>query len=224
MSSALLVVASITALLPGFLTAQDQAPERKVHGNVITSYRDPSMQIELPAQARYVGTDRWILYGVADCEVHVFVEADAQNVVQKMYWTQFEAYLPSKPDSLYNYNSPQTLKLAGLDFDVRVRVGETRDEPRPGSDLEHVRKLILAKGYKFPEGMVSVRLVHLLDEQKRKELMIIYGENVKPTGFTAPELIPGGKGYERWPAIEKEALQRAEKNLTLRRIPEQKQN
>ncbi len=33
--------------------------------------------------------------------------------------------------------------------------------------------------------MKYVRLVHLLDEQRRKELMIIYGEDLAPTGFTA---------------------------------------
>ena len=43
----------------------------------------------------------------------------------------------------------------------------------------------------MPAGMMSVRLVHLLDEQKRKELMIIYSENL--TGFDAA----AEKGEER---------------------------
>lgn len=45
--------------------------------------------------------------------------------------------------------------------------------------------------------------------------MIIYGEDVTPTGYTATELLPGGKAYEQWPAIEKDLVQRAEKRLTL---------
>ena len=32
----------------------------------------------------------------------------------------------------------------------------------------------------MPSGMMYVRLVHLLDDQKRKELMIIYGEDLAP--------------------------------------------
>ena len=36
--------------------------------------------------------------------------------------------------------------------------------------------------------MMYVRLVHLLDEQKRKELMTIYGEDVAQSGFSAAEL------------------------------------
>ena len=54
-----------------------------------------------------------------------------------------------------------------------------------------------------------MRLVHLLDEQKRNELMIIYSEDVAPTGLTAGELHEGGKTYDQWPAIEKKLVDRA---------------
>jgi hypothetical protein len=39
----------------------------------------------------------------------------------------------------------------------------------------------------------EARLLHLLDEEKRRELMINYGEDLLPTGFTAGELSEGGK-------------------------------
>src|SRR5437764_12945142 len=43
----------------------------------------------------------------------------------------------------------------------------TKDEKAtPGSDLEHIGAPIRAHGYKTPAGMMYVRLVHLLDEQK----------------------------------------------------------
>ena len=48
-----------------------------------------------------------------------------------------------------------------------------------------------------------VRLVHLLNEQKRRELMIICAEDLAPTGFTAADLQKGGKARNQWPAIEK---------------------
>jgi len=203
------------------LLAQDKFPERTVQANVITSERDPAVRIELPKQVRYVGANRWILYGVADCELHVFLEAGAQKNVQRLYWVQFEGFLPSKPESKYNYHSPQTLKMANMDFDVTVRVGSNNDAPKPGSDLEHVRGLIQAKGYKLPAGLMTVRLVHLLAEHKRKELMIIYGEDVTPTEFSATELLPGGKGSEQWTTIGKDLVERAEKKITFRKLSEQ---
>jgi hypothetical protein len=52
----------------------------------------------------------------------------------------------------------------------------TDDAVKPGYDAEHVRQLIRASAYTIPPGMVNVRFVHLPDEQKRRELMIIYAE------------------------------------------------
>jgi hypothetical protein len=63
--------------------------------------------------------------------------------------------------------------------------------------------------------MMCVRFVHLLDEQKRRELMIIYGEEVASTGFPAADLRKGGKAYDRWPAIESGLIERAEKKISL---------
>ena len=79
----------------------------------------------------------------------------------------------------------------------------------------HIEALIRAKGYKMPAGMMYIRLVHLLDEQKRKELMIIYGEDLADTGYTAVELHEGGKAYDRWPAIEEDLVARAEKKIMI---------
>jgi hypothetical protein len=64
-----------------------------------------------------------------------------------------------------------------------------------------------------------VRLVHLLDERKRKELMIIYGEELRPTGFSAADLSTGGKAFGQWPAIERGLLERAEKKIAIQQNP-----
>ena len=56
---------------------------------------------------------------------------------------------------------------------------------------------------------------HLLDEQKRKELMIIYTEDLAQTGFSAADLQKGGKAYDRWPAIEKDLIERAEQKIVI---------
>jgi hypothetical protein len=72
--------------------------------------------------------------------------------------------------------------------------------------------------YKMPAGTMDVRLVHLLDEQKRKELMIIYGEDVAPTGFTAAELREGGKAHSEWPVLEKDLIERARQKVAIEKV------
>ncbi len=102
---------------------QTRNPERKVEGNAITSENDPKVRIDLLKSVQYVGANRWVLYGIADCELHAFVEADQRKNVQSLYWLQFE--------------------------------------------------------------------------------------DLMPTGFSAAELQKGGKAYDRWPAIEKDLIERS---------------
>jgi hypothetical protein len=206
-------LAAAALLLHAFLAAQNRPPERTVQANIISSQRDPTLRIGLPKSVQYVGADRWVLYGIADCELHAFVGADGDKNVHRLYWVQFEGYVPTRPELEHKYASPRIARLGGMNFYVDTWVGPKNAATEPGSDLEHINALIRAKGYTLPAGMMSVRLVHLLDEQKRKELMIIYSEDVAPTGFTTTELLPGGKAYGQWPAIEKGLIERAEKTL-----------
>jgi hypothetical protein len=164
--------------------------------------------------------------GIADCELHAWVEAseaDAprgvrrKNVgrknVRRLYWVQFEGYLPSRPDLHHTYDSPKHATIGGMDFyvDSWVRTKDAKTEA--GSDREHIEAQVRAKGYRMPEAMMYVRLVHLLDKEKRKELMIIYGEDLASTGFTAAELSEDGKAHDRWPGIADGLLERAEGNV-----------
>jgi hypothetical protein len=217
----LLVVLASSVLCAAPLTTQNALPERKVAGNVVTSQRDPAVRIELPKTVQYVGGDRWILYNIADCELHAFIEtdpqkkADAQKNVQRLYWVQFEGYLPSHPDLHHNYDSPKHATIGGLDFYVDTWV-RAKDAPsESGSDREHIEALLGAKAYRMPDAMMYVRLVHLLDREKRKELMIIYGENLAPTGFTVADLSDGGKNHARWPALADALLAAAQKRITV---------
>jgi hypothetical protein len=173
------------------------------------------VRIELPKSVQYVGTDRWVLFGIADCELHAFVEADSQRNVQRLYWVQFEGYLPTKPKLKHRYDSPRHVTIGGLDFYVDTWISANDHKDTSGSDTEHIEALIRAHGYKMPAGMMYVRLVHLLNEQKRKELMIIYGEDLSPTGLTAADMHSGAKAYNQWLAIEKSLVERAAKKIVI---------
>ena len=206
----------VVILFCGSLATQIKGPERKVDGNVITSDREPTIRIRMPKPVQYVGADRWALYGIADCELHAFVEADGQKNVERLYWIQFEGYLPTKPELKHKYDSLRHAQIGGLDFYVYTWVRPNDATIEKGSDREHIETLIHGKGYKMPAGMMYVRLVHLLDERKRKELMIIYGEDVAPTGLTAAQLTESGAAHNQWPVIEKDLIERAKKKIAIR--------
>jgi hypothetical protein len=115
----------------------------------------------------------------------------------------------------HTYPFTKTETLGGLVFDVRARFGPGAETSKPGSDSEQVQALLRAKGYTMPDGMMNVRLVHLLDRQKRKELMIIYAEDLQPTGFSRDDLMPGRKHAGEWPALEAGLIRRAKAAISL---------
>jgi hypothetical protein len=201
-----------------FFATHNEAPERRVERNTITSERDPKLRIRLPETLHYVGADRWVLYGIADCELHAFVRADEQKSVQELYWVQFEGYIPSRPDLHHKYDSPRHAMLRGIDFYLDTWPRSNDEKTDAGSDREHIDALIRAKGYKIPVNMMYVRLVHLLDPEKRKELMIIYGEDLASSGFTAADLHEGGKAYGQWPTLENGLIDRAKTKIVLEEI------
>ena len=182
---------------------------------MIVSEHDPRVRIELPRSVEYVGADRWLLYEIADCELHAFVEADSQENVQRLYWVQFEGYIPSKPDLKHTYDSPTHTTIGGLDFYVDTWVRAKDEKNRAGSDREHIEALLYAHGYRMPQGMMYARLVHLLDTQKRKELMIIYGEDLAATGLTAGDMREGGKAYDRWTLMARDLVERARTRIQI---------
>lgn len=188
------------------------APERSVQGHSLVSTHDPAVRVDLPASAIYVGEDRWILQEYADdVELHAFVDTDKGKHVQRLYWLQFEAYLPSHPELHHSYDSKRHATLGGMDFLVDTWVEKVSSGDNPDSDSVHLKTLLAAEGYALAPSMMSVRFVHLMDGG-RKELMFIYSEPV-PDGYTAGELDSGGVDAELWPFIEKALIERAEKSI-----------
>lgn len=120
----------------------------------------------------------------------MFVEADAAKNVQRVYRVEFEAYIPSQPDSKNNYDRDAITEINGLAVHHSERFGAGDEKPRAGSDLEHVRNMILAAGCKLPKEIINARLVHLPDDTKRNEVMVIYMEDMATTGKTSADSSP----------------------------------
>ena len=212
MRNFILMILALTAF--GTSQASPQVPSRTVLPHGVVSQKDPGIRIELPDTAQFIGSVRWPLYDVADAEIYMFVEADENKKVQRYYWIQFEAYLPSKPDYFYEYKKGTDESIAGLDFNLRARFGPSNETPKAGSDLEQALKLIADAGYTLPADLMNVRFVHLTDASRRKELMVIYAEDMASTGVTSAELIATGTIDPRWPAIETGLFERAKARIS----------
>jgi hypothetical protein len=210
------------AVLAGAAPAQTVLkPVATVQGHSVANAQE-RLTVRVPKTAIYVGSDRFDLYGIADAEIHLFLEADANKRLTRLYWVQFEHYWPSKPDLTHDYTGDRREQHWGATTWVRSEPGSTTKPPRPGSDTEHVRAILKRAGYTQPPEIMDVRLVQLLDDPKgtghgRDELMLIYGEDLAPTGETVAELTTDGKPNAHWPPIEKALVERAVKAFAVER-------
>jgi len=187
----------------------------RVEANRVIHPGAPALQVRVPAGAVYVGSERFTLYGVADCEIHVFVEAGRSRRIRRFYWVQFESYLPTRPDARYDYGeSDRRMDLWGAAAWVRPFVADTTRPPRSGSDSERVRAIFAGAGYVAPPHMLAVRFVRLLDDPEgtgygRRELMLIYAEEMRQSGASAEQVTTDGRPNERFRAIEGPLVERA---------------
>ena len=137
---------------------------------------------------RYVGGHRFVLYDVADAEQHAFVETAASGDVRRYYWLQFEHYLPSEANRRYNYGSDTTVAIGGLDWLAQGR--RYTGAPDSVGDRGAFYALLAKAGLRQPTGATRVRLVRLMSDDRRSELMIIYAELSGDTTPFRPEELP----------------------------------
>ena len=150
--------------------------ERQVNGQVLTSKSDPAVQITFSPEFKYAGGQRFQLYGVAEAEQHFYVKS-SNGRIDRFYWLQFEHYLPDN-NHQYDYPPKRIIDLGGLSFiyDAAVFADYAGAKGNPESDGAKARAMLKKAGLVFPAAMARIRMVHLTDASKRKELMIIYGE------------------------------------------------
>jgi len=225
MKGAAMIAAAILSLSagasPGAAAETVAAPAAIVKGHSVV-HPASGLTVTVPKSATYVGSDRFDLYGVADAEIEVFVEADANKTVKKLYWIQFEGYWPSRPELKYDYSDNRREQHWGTTVGVNAGPSATSKPTRAGSDGEHVRAILKRAGYTPPAEQMNVRMVQILDDPQgtghgRRELMFIYGEDLAATGKSLADLTTKGEPNANWAPMEKALVERAAKAFSIER-------
>lgn len=212
---ALALALSLTLLAPAPGSAR---PERQAQGQVLVSSHDPAVQITFAPQFKYVGGQTFLLYGVAEAEQHFYVQTAADEKVQRFYWIQFEHYLPDNTHQ-YDYPSKRKMDLGGLSFihDSAVFADYAGANKNPDSDGGKARTLLKKSGMAFPSAMARIRMVHLTDASRRKELMIIYGEALEEKA--PPNAEDGLEADDKFPELALSLRKHAEEGMKLKKKP-----
>lgn len=153
---------------------------REFKNGRLISPADPAVSLVVDSAFTYVGGQSIDIAKVAGAEQHFFIDADANKTIRRFYWLQFEQYYPSN-NYTYNYAgikgaAPVTLATLAGTGDVRVVDNYFTTDQRPGSDSKAAEDFLRARGYNLAGRFAVLRVFHLPDASRRKELMIIYGE------------------------------------------------
>ncbi len=187
--------------------------ERKVEGQVLTSASAPKVTVTIDPRLIYVGGQKFLLYNVANAEQHFFVEADEKKRIKRLYWYQFEGYLPSNTHTYDYSDQPIKFRHGGLEWLADASAGATPTaEKRPDSDGARFRALLRAKGFVLPPEFMLLRMVNL-DAAKRNELMVIYMEDLSPLGLKGADLKEGGSAHAKWEELQKGLMERAKAGM-----------
>ena len=188
---------------------------RTVENNLLRSDGFPAARLQIDPQFTYAGSTSFILYDVAHVEQHHFVVADAGKRGERLLWFQFEGYLDGN-DYKYDYSDLELMTLKDFTFLHDSDVTNIEDEcrERPTSDSAHVVDFLKEKGYIF-EGDTMFKRMVWLDGDLRNELMIIYSEDIAPTGYKVADLSKSGASISDWPALSKSLHERALSSFTI---------
>ena len=214
----LIIATAILLVICATSSSQTDQSLREVKGRVIKSASTPAVDLEFGKGFKYAGGHKFVLYDVATAEQHFFVDADKNGRIKRMYWVQFEGYLPSNNNS-YTYKGNKLINIAGLDFFADAYARNIKANPgRPDGDGARGRAFLESKGFKLgSDETLSLRLLHFIGEKKRDELMIIYLEDMSAAlGLTAADVSTGGKSEGQWSDISDALLARAQKDLKIK--------
>lgn len=204
-----------------------------VEGQTLRSQRFPKGTITFDTSIEYIGSETFILYKVARCEIHIFAELEGNGGYKRLYWVQYENYLPKeilpksmriKPDPpQYDYSKdPYRIEMGGEIFfaknefhPIEMSQEELSAENGPDdSDFMHVGRLMARNKVNINGDVMSARMVYL-DPSRQKELMIIYFETLDNEELSLAQLKNAGVESTLWQEVSKDFRQRAAQGLDI---------
>jgi hypothetical protein len=165
----------------------DNSPVRTVENNLLVSADMPTITIKVGDSLDFVGRSKFILYDIAEAEIFVFAEAGEGRRLKRRLVVQFEGFLDSNTHT-YNYRMPMRMTLGSHEYmvdDFAANLRRLKEEEPADSDGARVDDLLQQAGYTMPDDAIWTRFVRVIGEDRRRELLIIYMEDLKDLGLTS---------------------------------------
>ncbi|HYO50450.1 MAG TPA: hypothetical protein VEW94_11430 [Chloroflexia bacterium] len=195
----------------------DNPPTRTVEDNVLVSTNMPAIKLKVDDRMEYVGRLQFVLYNVAEADIFVFAEGDEGRRLKRWLVVQFEGFLDNNSHT-YNYAMPTRITLGSHEYmvdDYAANMETMMAEEPADSDGAQVAALLRREGYTLPDDAIWSRFVRTIGEARRKELLIIYTEDLAPLGLTASDLPANVPLPQEYAALTEGMHKRAQRAFTI---------
>ena len=172
----------------------DNPPLRAVEDQVLVSPDLPAIRLRVDDRLAYIGDLHFVLYNLAEADIFLFGEAGSNRKLRRWLIVQFEGFLDSNSHT-YNYAMPAKVSLGAQEYmhdSFAANLQQMREDEPADSDSAQVTEFLHRQGYTLPDDAIWTRFVRVLGAARRRELLIIYTEDLGELGLTAADLSAGG--------------------------------
>jgi len=193
---------------------QEMAPEpaaapivrvdgRSVQGQLLISPAMPSFDIRVADGLSYVGRFDFEIIASSDeypaelqgqpiaaGERFVFVSADSDGAVEKLFIVQYEGFLPDN-DFVFRYDFSNAERIGGHKFRQNTWIYDARKGAfdNPLSEGAKTLTFLDERGFSVEPHFMMSRFVGLASEDRKNEIIVFYQEMLnRATGYTLDTL------------------------------------
>ena len=191
-----------------------------VDAGVLVSLAEPSLALSVDEPFEYVGRHPIAIGNTGAGERFVF--ADEAGEYSRFVIVQFEGFLPGV-DDYFRYDLSASPVVAGYPFRSNAYAFDMGEAlaAEPTNESAATYAFLRDKQIEVPDQWMMWRSLTVVDEAKKKEVIIFYVEDVASIGLTLADLYRDGSATQQWRDIQKELEARANGAFLLGELDEE---
>ena len=156
---------------------QDQLS--RVESNTFISSDNPDIRVSVDRKFKYIGSLPFAIEKVARGNRYIFVQANPEKHIQRMFIIQQEGFVPSS-DEIYRYKITTPAKLGSSDYQHSVIMydNDANIREEPGKEADLTQRFLADHGYVLEPELVMSRFARSADSERKHETIFFCFENL----------------------------------------------
>ena len=156
---------------------QDQLS--RVESNTFISSDNPDIRVNVDTKFKYIGSLPFAIEKVARGNRYIFVQANPEKHIQRMFIIQQEGFVPSS-DEIYRYKitTPAKLGISDYQHSVILYDNDANIREEPGKEADLTKRFLADQGYVLEPELVMSRFARSADSERKHEIIFFCFENL----------------------------------------------